>query len=322
MESTITEFTHLQIPLEDVLKATNNFADENIIGKGGFGNVYKGKLIHSGELRDISARRLDREKIIIHNHYAKGSLLMYLSDPTFSWYRRLNISVAVADAISYLHLKEGQSYSVIHRNINSFTILLDGNFTPMLSGFEFSIKHSVDRKNQALLTEAVGTRGYMDPAIGKTGGVTHKSDVYSFGVVLFELLCGRKAFDPNEDNNLLTPLVKFHYENKTLQNIIHPDLYNQIGQETIDEFSKIAYSCLENDRVQRPDMIKNSSELHSIRNESFEYSVSSIKRKGVHIQMKRQMKDSFLAKFQNVKLEDSIGSTSNTRKRISYYMYT
>ncbi|PWA59352.1 protein kinase-like domain, Concanavalin A-like lectin/glucanase domain protein [Artemisia annua] len=123
------------------------------------------------------------------------------------------------------------------------------------------MKHSVDRMNQTLLSEAIGTIGYIDPAIEKTGGVTHKSDVYSFGVVLFELLCGRRAFIPNEDNTFLAQLAKSHYENGTLQEIIHPDLWNQMNPKSFQYFSRIAYSCLEVERPQRPDIQQVYTEL-------------------------------------------------------------
>ncbi|KAK1408307.1 hypothetical protein QVD17_39962 [Tagetes erecta] len=75
-----------------------------------------------------------------------------------------------------------------------------------------------------------------------TGCVTYKSDIYSFGVVLFEILCGREAY---EAKRYLAPLAKYHYENKTLQDIIHPDLWNQIlSPESHMRYSKTAYSCL------------------------------------------------------------------------------
>nr|XP_043612020.1 uncharacterized protein LOC122583708 [Erigeron canadensis] len=289
--NTISEFAHLRIPLEEIVKATDNFADDNIIGKGGFGNVYKGKLMRYGRLIDISCRRLDRrhgqgdvefwteismlgslkheniitiigycdeknEKIIITYYYSKGSLSMHLSDATnLTWIQRLKISLGIVRAIFYLHENIGESYYVIHRNINSSTILLDDNWKPKLSGFEFSIKHSIDRKNHIFFCEAIGTRGYMDPEIEKTGGVTHKSDIYSLGVVLFELLCGRKAFDPKLENDMfLAPLAKFRYENRTLKDIINPDLRDQmIRSESIVLFSKAAYHCLQEERVQRSD---------------------------------------------------------------------
>ncbi|XP_071739300.1 probable serine/threonine-protein kinase PBL28 [Rutidosis leptorrhynchoides] len=276
-----------KIPLEEILEATNNFAKKNIIGKGGFGNVYKGKITRSGKSIKIAARRLGRnqwqgdvefwteifmlstlsypniveligycdekdEKFIIYRACSNGSLVRYLSDPTtLSWFHRLYLSFYLADAIVYIHGDLGAGYYIIHGNINSSTIILDCHlYHPRLSGFEHSIKRSVDRKDQVYIGDVIGTHGYMDPAIETSKGVTHKTDIYSLGVVLFELLCGRKAF---EDNKLLAPLAKKHYENGTLREIIHPDLWNQMDPESFKLFSKAAYSCLHEDPTQRPD---------------------------------------------------------------------
>ncbi|XP_071690755.1 serine/threonine-protein kinase PBS1-like [Rutidosis leptorrhynchoides] len=218
MASTIRELAHLQIPLEDVRKATNNFDNSNIIGEGEFGKVYRGRLLRSGKLVKIAARRLKRndqqgviefwreismlsilnhenivsvigfcdeqnEKMIINKSCAKGSLLMHISKERLTWIQRFRICVGVARALSYMHDNYNErNYFVIHRNVNSSTILLDNNFVPRLSGFEYSLKHVVDKKEQVLLSNAIGTKGYMDPEITKTGGVTLKSDVYSFGI--------------------------------------------------------------------------------------------------------------------------------------------
>ncbi|KAI3810574.1 hypothetical protein L1987_20194 [Smallanthus sonchifolius] len=285
---TITKFVHLQIPLEKVLEATNNFHHDNIIGHGGFGPAYKGQLLRSGELMKIAVLRLDRkhgegdiefwteitvlsdlkhpnlvsivgfcdekdEKIIITTYEARGSLKEHLNSSNLTWTQRLKICVGVARALSYLHYDEGRGYGVVHLNINSSTILLDKNWEAKLSGFKVSIKQPVNRMDQVVLSEPIGTIGYMDPTIEKTKGVTNKSDIYSFGVVLFEILCGREAYMKNEANRFLARLAKYHYENKTLNDIIHPDLRNQTSLLSLVKYSKVAYSCLKEERTHRPD---------------------------------------------------------------------
>ncbi|KAF5784442.1 putative protein kinase RLK-Pelle-L-LEC family [Helianthus annuus] len=70
--------------------------------------------------------------------------------------------------------------------------------------------------DQVVLSEPIGTIGYLDPEIEKSKGVTCKSDIYAFGVVLFEILCGRRAYIRNDANRLLAPLVMQHYENDTV----------------------------------------------------------------------------------------------------------
>ncbi|KAJ0874376.1 putative protein kinase RLK-Pelle-DLSV family [Helianthus annuus] len=234
------EFAHLQISLEEIQEATNDFADENLIGQGAFGKVYTGNLLVSGQRTNIAARRLHYEygqgdlefwteitmlsdlkhnnlvsfigfcdekdeKIIINKHESHESLDKYLKGSVLTWLQRLQICVGIARALNYIHYDAERNYSVIHRNVKSSKILLDDNWEPKLSGFELAMRNTSERRHRLLLAEVIGTIGYMDPTYEKTGFVTHKSDVYSFGVVLFELLCGRKAFIPNEQDQQRAP---------------------------------------------------------------------------------------------------------------------
>ncbi|XP_076924713.1 putative serine/threonine-protein kinase PBL28 [Bidens hawaiensis] len=241
----MTKFAHLHIPLEDIVKATNNFNDDNIIGHEGRSTTYEGRLLQSGRLMKIVAQRFDckhveadlkffreisvlydlkhtnlvsfigfcdekDEKIIVTMYEANRGLGQHLNNPNLTWIQRLKISVGVARALSYLHSYEGRDYAIIHCNINSDTILLDKNWEAKLSCLEASIKLPVYNKDQVSPCEQIGLTGCVDPIIEKMGGVTYKSDIYSLGVVLFEILCGRKAFIQNEANKFLAPLAKDH----------------------------------------------------------------------------------------------------------------
>ncbi|GKE38881.1 kinase-like domain-containing protein, partial [Tanacetum coccineum] len=237
------DFAHLKIPLETILEATNNFAEEYFQGESDFGNNYKGQLLWSGELIDITAERWNKEwdekqqqfwmeismlstlkhknlvsfvgfcddndeKIIIISYEIRGCLDGYLSDTIMlTWVRRLEISVGLAHALSYIHYDEHRDFSVIHRNIDSLTVLLNDSLEPKLCEFRLSMKIKASQKHDSFHVDKVwDMKGYTDPTYTKTKIVSHKSDMYSFGILLFELLCGRKAImDDNQDNKYFAP---------------------------------------------------------------------------------------------------------------------
>ncbi|GKA82866.1 kinase-like domain, phloem protein 2-like protein [Tanacetum coccineum] len=264
------DFAHLKIPLESILSATDKFADENGIGTGGFGNHYKGQLLWSGELIDIHAQRWNKEwddekeqqfwmeifmlstlkhknlvslvgfcdendeKIIITKRNTRGSLVNHLSDSKrLTWVRRLEICVGLAHAFSYIHYDEHRDFSVIHRNIDSETVLLNEDLEPKLSEFRLSMKIKASQRHLSFDTL-------------ETKSAHHKSDMYSFGIVMFELLCGRKAvIDDDQDNNkYLASVAVTHYREKKLNEMIDWDLWNQMDSQSFKLFTEIAYDCL------------------------------------------------------------------------------
>ncbi|KAJ0657783.1 putative protein kinase RLK-Pelle-CrRLK1L-1 family [Helianthus annuus] len=227
------DLDHLKIPFEDIRLATNNFAEDIIIGKGGYGTVYKGQLPHpnsSGEpSTTVAVKRLDMssrqgqrefsteinmlasykhrnlvslvgfseddgyEKIVVYKYEINGSLDKHLASADLTWEQRLRICIGAARGLEYLHAGVGPGHRVLHRDIKSANILLDENWEAKISDFGLSKIGPMNQPITFLLTMPCGTPGYLDPQYYKTGILTKESDVYSFGVVLFEVLCGKRA---------------------------------------------------------------------------------------------------------------------------------
>ncbi|GKD22974.1 kinase-like domain-containing protein [Tanacetum coccineum] len=288
------DFAHLKIPLESILSATNNFAEENKVEIANFGNQYQGQLLWSGELIKICARRYNKEwsqrehefwmeismlsslkhknlvslvgfcddndeKVIIIKYETWLSLDNYLSDTMMlPWLRRLEICVGVANALSYIHYDEAREFSVIHRNIDSLNILLNADYEPKLSEFRLSMKIEASQRHRSFHVDKVcdmERQGYTDPTYIETKIVSHKSDIYSFGIVMFELLCGRKAvINEDQDNKYLAPLAILHYREEKLEVIVEWNLLKQMDPQSFKVFTEIAYDCLNEERSQRPDI--------------------------------------------------------------------
>ncbi|GJW64062.1 kinase-like domain, phloem protein 2-like protein [Tanacetum coccineum] len=281
------EFAHLRVPLEKILSATNNFAEENATGETGFEQRYKGQLLWSDEFIDITVRRLKQdeqqfwmeismlsslkhknlvslvgfcdendEKLIIIRRETRGCLSQYLSDTTMlTWVRRLEISVGVAHALSYIHYDEARDFSVIHRKINSVTVSLNDEWEPKLSDFERSMKIWSSKRHHSFNNGVCPyIPGYEDSTLLKTYTVNHKSDMYSFGIVLFELLCGRNSIIDSDSNKYLAPLAVTHYREERLNEIIAWDLWEQLDSQSFNIFAETAYDCLNEERSQRPNI--------------------------------------------------------------------
>ncbi|KAM0020040.1 putative protein kinase RLK-Pelle-CrRLK1L-1 family [Helianthus debilis subsp. tardiflorus] len=282
--SSIEELKHLQIPLQDISLATNGFADQNLIAKGGFGKVYEGVSEKHGH---IAVKRLERrqggqgdhefkteiallseyehknivsllgfcdedgEKILVYKYESKGSLDKHLNKKDLTWIQRIQICLDAARGLKYLHDDGG----IIRRDVKSSNILLDENSNAKISDFGLSRVGPTSTQSSFLISNACGTPGYIDPDYLITGYLTEKSDVYSFGVVLLEVLCGRHALVKSykDERQFLTGLIQKHYTKGTLDKIIPPYLHEQINTDSLHTFSNIAYQCLKN-RTERPTM--------------------------------------------------------------------
>ncbi|GAB2223877.1 hypothetical protein Droror1_Dr00004621 [Drosera rotundifolia] len=217
-------FTHA-----DILKATGNFSEDRIIGRGGCGTVYKAVLPDG---RVVAVKKMQREgiegekeflaemealcgnhvgwpnpnlvtlygwcldgpeKILIYEYMEGGSLEDSLA--TLTWKRRLEIAIDVARALVSLHHE--CCPAIVHRDVKASNVLLDGKGKARLT--DFGLARMFDAGETHVSTTVAGTVGYVAPEYGQTWQATTKGDVYSFGVLVMELATGRRAVDGGEE---------------------------------------------------------------------------------------------------------------------------
>ncbi|CAN6177788.1 unnamed protein product [Urochloa humidicola] len=205
------------LPLEYLRKITNNFADDRLLGEGGFGKVYKG-VLQNGKL--VAVKKLDQlkpgiqqrqfenehngkyifaempQKLICLEYMPNGSLDRHLSDESsgHDWHTRYKIIKGICCGLHYLH-EECQcqfSASIIHLDLKPANILLDDNMGPKVADFGLS-RLFEDTKTHTCATFVSGSLGYMAPEylIGRI--VTTKADIYNLGVIIIEIITGSKV---------------------------------------------------------------------------------------------------------------------------------
>ncbi|KAL8255328.1 hypothetical protein R6Q59_033549 [Mikania micrantha] len=297
--SYLKDFRHLEIQLEDVKAATNNFRDKPI-GTGGFGTVYKGELLLPKGRRTVAFKRLDRkcgqgdvefwkeimmlsklshenlasllhfckegdERILVYEYASHQSLDRHLDKASLTWIQRLHICHGAAKGIAYLHDSKNTHQRVLHRDVKSSNILLDDKWAAKVSDFGLSKYGPANQTITYQMSNAVGTLGYCDPEYFESGCLSKESDVYSFGVVLFEVMCGRLCYE-YDNGKLIFILVqtwKSRYDEDRLDDIIFPDLKQQINPEALLKFAAIARQCLNRDQNRRPEMVEVVKELEA-----------------------------------------------------------
>ncbi|KAH6780681.1 Protein kinase superfamily protein [Perilla frutescens var. hirtella] len=272
--------------------ATGGFGKSNVIGRGAFGQVYRGVLQNGRKvaikLMDQTGKQGEDEftaevellgrlssqyllsligycsdtnhKLLVYEFMANGGLQEHLYpisgnrtiSSNLSWETRLRIALEAAKGLEYLH--EHVSPPVIHRDFKSSNILLDKNFHAKVSDFGLA-KLGPEKAGGHVSTRVLGTQGYVAPEYALTGHLTTKSDVYSYGVVLLELLTGRVPVDmkrPSGEGVLVSWALPQLTDRDKVGEIMDPVLEGQYSMKEVVQVAAIAAMCVQPEADYRP----------------------------------------------------------------------
>ncbi|KAK7363166.1 hypothetical protein VNO77_05297 [Canavalia gladiata] len=278
--------------LRELQVATDSFNSKNILGRGGFGKVYKGRLtngtlvavkrlkeertqggelqfqtevemismaVHRNLLRLQGFCMTPTERLLVYPFMVNGSVASCLrerseSQPPLEWPIRKRIALGAARGLAYLH--DHCDPKIIHRDVKAANILLDEYFEAVVG--DFGLAKLMDFKDTHVTTAVRGTIGHIAPEYLSTGKSSEKTDVFGYGVMLLELLTGQRAFDlarlANDDNVMLLDWVKGLLKEKKLETLLDEDLQKNYDTEEVEEVIQVALLCTQNSPMERPKM--------------------------------------------------------------------
>ncbi|CAK9154204.1 unnamed protein product [Ilex paraguariensis] len=278
--------------LRELQVATDSFSNKNILGRGGFGKVYKGRLadgslvavkrlkeertpggelqfqtevemismaVHRNLLRLRGFCMTPTERLLVYPYMANGSVASCLrerppNEPPLDWPTRKRIALGSARGLSYLH--DHCDPKIIHRDVKAANILLDEEFEAVVG--DFGLAKLMDYKDTHVTTAVRGTIGHIAPEYLSTGKSSEKTDVFGYGIMLLELITGQRAFDlarlANDDDVMLLDWVKGLLKEKKLEMLVDPDLQSNYVEAEVEQLIQVALLCTQGSPMDRPKM--------------------------------------------------------------------
>ncbi|XP_031261459.1 BRASSINOSTEROID INSENSITIVE 1-associated receptor kinase 1-like [Pistacia vera] len=278
--------------LRELQVATDSFSNRHILGRGGFGKVYKGRLadgslvavkrlkeertqggelqfqtevemismaVHRNLLRLRGFCMTPTERLLVYPFMVNGSVASCLrerpqSQEPLDWSKRKRIALGSARGLAYLH--DHCDPKIIHRDVKAANILLDEEFEAVVG--DFGLAKLMDYKDTHVTTAVRGTIGHIAPEYLSTGKSSEKTDVFGYGVMLLELITGQRAFDlarlANDDDVMLLDWVKGLLKEKKLEQLVDGDLQGNYIEGEVEQLIQVALLCTQGSPQERPKM--------------------------------------------------------------------
>uniref|UniRef100_M4ETJ6 non-specific serine/threonine protein kinase n=1 Tax=Brassica campestris TaxID=3711 RepID=M4ETJ6_BRACM len=278
--------------LRELLVATNDFSYKNLLGRGGFGKVYKGRLA-DGSLVAVKRLKEERtkgvelqfqtevvmismavrrnllrlrgfcmtptERLLVYPYMANGSVASCLRErprgnAALDWAKRKHIALGAAKGLAYLH--DHCDQKIIHRDVKAANILLDEQFEAVVG--DFGLAKLMNYNDSHVTTDVRGTIGHIAPEYLSTGKSSVKTDVFGYGVMLLELITGQKALDlarlATDDDNMLLDWVKEVLKEEKLESLVDAELEGNYVDKEVEELIEMVLLCTQSSSLKRPSM--------------------------------------------------------------------
>ncbi|KAL8497536.1 hypothetical protein ACS0TY_021024 [Phlomoides rotata] len=272
---------------KELQHATDSFSSKNILGVGGFGNVYRGKLgdgtlvavkrlkdltgttgesqfrtelemislaVHRNLLRIIGYCATPNERLLVYPYMSNGSVASRLrGKPGLEWNTRKKIAIGAARGLLYLH--EQCDPKIIHRDVKAANVLLDDCFEAVVG--DFGLAKLMDHADSHVTTAVRGTVGHIAPEYLSTGQSSEKTDVFGFGILLLELITGMRALEFGKSSNqkgaMLEWVKKIQHE-KRIEQLVDRELGTSYDQIEVGDMLQVALLCTQYLPSHRPKM--------------------------------------------------------------------